>query len=142
MLHEAPVATVLAQVFDSVKSAALVPPIVMPLIESAEGPVFVRSATCDATGQLRFLQPLNVIATGTRFTVPLVSVTLAAAELAGWVAEAAVRTTARLAGSAAGALYLAGLPLAVLPGLTVPHAGEHGAPFWVSAQVTPLFAMS
>jgi hypothetical protein len=72
----------------------------------------------------------------------LVSVTLAAAELVGSVAEAAVRVTVRLTGSAAGALYVAGPPLAVLPGLTVPHAGEHGAPFWLSAQVTPLFALS
>jgi hypothetical protein len=88
------------------------------------------------------LQPPNVISTGTRLTLPLVSVTLAAAELVGAVAEAAVRVTVRLAGSAGGALYVAGLPLAVPAGLTMPHAGAHGAPFWVSAQVTPLFAIS
>src|SRR6516164_1691147 len=116
MLHKAPAATVLPQVFDSAKSPALAPPIVRPLIESAEGPIFVRTATCDGTGQPCFpLQPLNVISTGTRLTLPLVSVTVAAAELVGSVAEAAVSVTVPLAGSAAGALYVAGLPLAVLP---------------------------
>src|SRR5215472_8527798 len=103
MLHEAPAMTVWPQVFDSAKSPASVPPIVMPVIESVEGPVFVRTAACEGTGQPCFpLQPLNVISTGTRLTLPLVSVTMAAAELAGSVAEAAVRVTVRLAGSAAG----------------------------------------
>src|SRR6516165_3959855 len=144
MLHEAPAATVLPQVFDSAKSLALVPPIVMSAIESAERPVFVRTATCGGAPQEGdpLLQPSNVISAGTRLTLPLVSVTLAFTELVGSVTEAAVRTTVRLAGSAAGALYVAGRPLAVLLGLTEPHAGEHGAPFWVSAQVTPLFALS
>src|SRR6516164_909390 len=129
MVHEAPAATVLPQVFDSAKSPALAPPIVRPLIESAEGAIFVRTATCDGTGKpCFFLQPLNVILKRTRLTLPLVSVTLAAAELVGSVAETAVSVTVRLAGSAAGALYVVGLPLAVLVGLTVPQAGEHGAP--------------
>src|SRR6516225_9139630 len=114
----------------------------MPVIESAERPVFVSTATCGGTGQRWILQPSNVISTGTRLTLPFVSVTLAFTETLASVTEAAVRTTVRLAGSAAGALYVAGLPLAVLLGLIEPHAGEHGAPFCVSAQVTPLFAVS
>src|SRR3974390_2004703 len=104
MLHEAPAATVLPQVFDSAKSVALVPAIVTPLIESAEGLVFVRTATCGGTEHCERWQPSNVISAGTRLAVPLVSVTLAATELVGSVAEAAVRTTDRLAGGTAGAL--------------------------------------
>ena len=67
---------------------------------------------------------------------------LAVTELAGSVTEAAVRTTVGLAGSEAGGLYVVEPPLAVLAGLTVPHAGEQIAPFWDNAHVTPLFATS
>jgi hypothetical protein len=55
--------------------------------------------------------------------------------------EVAVIVTVALAGTAAGAVYVAGAPLAV-DAVIVPHPGEHAVPPWLRAQVTPLFPAS
>jgi len=41
-------------------------------------------------------------------------------------------------GTIAGAVYVVAVPLAVLAGEIVPHAGEQGVPLCVKVQVTPL----
>ncbi len=89
----------------------------------------------------RFTKPKFRLA-GTSFTVPTVSVIVAARDLVVSATEVALIVTAGFAGSAAGAVYVEGAPLAVAAGATVPHPGEHEVPPWVSAQVTPLFAGS
>jgi hypothetical protein len=47
-----------------------------------------------------------------------------------------------LALMAAGAVYVAAAPLAVLVGAMVPQPGEQEVPFWVSVQLTPLLLES
>jgi len=70
------------------------------------------------------------------------SVRVAELDLDGSVTDVAVRVTAAFAGSDAGAEKVAGWPLGVFDGETVPQAGEHGFPFWVKAQPTPLLVLS
>jgi hypothetical protein len=81
---------------------------------------------------------------GIIFTVPLVTVTAASADLAVSVTEVAVTVTVAGVGTAAGAVYVVGAPLNVLVGEIVPHVGAHaegGVPC-VVLQLTPAFAGS
>lgn len=55
--------------------------------------------------------------------------------------DAAAIVTAGLAGTVAGAVKVAGAPLAV-NAVIVPHPGEQAFPPWVRVQVTPLFPVS
>ena len=53
------------------------------------------------------------------------------------VTETAFTFTLVLAGNVEGPVNVAAVPLAVLEGLTVPQAGEHTVPFWVTVQSNP-----
>jgi hypothetical protein len=118
---------------------APVPIIEMLLMVRVAAPVSVSAIDCDGGGQK--LRGFNLQAkfrlAGTIFTVLLVTVIAAVAVLLVSAAAVALRVTAALAGSAAGAVKVVGAPLAVLAGLTVPHAGEQFVPFCVSVQLTP-----
>jgi hypothetical protein len=79
---------------------------------------------------------------GATDTEILTTVIAAEAALVGSVTEVAVSVTVAFAGIAGGAVYAVGVPLAVLAGEIVPQPGEHEAPFWVRAQVTPPLSVS
>jgi hypothetical protein len=51
--------------------------------------------------------------------------------------EVATTLTTGNIGEVPGAVYVAGFPLAVSVGITVPQAGEQGTPFCCTLQVTP-----
>ena len=104
MSQEAPGARPLPQVLVCEKSFGLVPPIVMPPIVSGACPVFVRVAVCGGGIQHsdRCLILMKVRSTGTSFTLPVVSMTVAV--LVGSEAEVAVTVTVESAGSAPGAM--------------------------------------
>ena len=70
------------------------------------------------------------------------SVSVAELDFDASVTDVAVRVTAGFAGSVAGAEKVAGWPLGVADGETVPQAGEHGFPFCVKAQPTPELPLS
>jgi uncharacterized cupredoxin-like copper-binding protein len=59
------------------------------------------------------------------------------ADLVGSATEIAFTVTVLFAGTALGGVYVEGAPLAVVAGLTAPHAGEQAVPFWVRLQLTP-----
>ena len=69
--------------------------------------------------------------------MPLVSVMAALADLVVSATEVAFSVTAALAGTALGAVYVVKAPLAVVAGLTVPHAGEQAVEFCVKLQLKP-----
>src|SRR5262245_41470008 len=71
-----------------------------------------------------------------------VTVSAASADMPLWWEKVAVTVTRGRAGTDAGAVYVAGSPLAVVPGEIVPQAGEQGTPFCMMLQVTPLFVAS
>jgi hypothetical protein len=70
------------------------------------------------------------------------TVTTADADFVPSVTDVAVSVTAVGFGTFAGAVYIVACPLPVFPGDTLPHPGEHAAPFCVSVQFTPAFAGS
>ena len=70
-------------------------------------------------------------------TVPAARVMVAVACLVPSVTDVAVMVTLALVGTVAGAAYTVAEPLAVVAGLTMPHAAEHRAVPCVSVQVTP-----
>jgi len=96
-----------------------------PLIV-AENCVVVKTSTVAALGM-----------TATGPAAWAVSVTVAEADFAVFSTDVAVTVTVPLAGIVAGAMYVAGAPLAVLAGAIVPHPGEHAAPPCVRVQVAP-----
>ena len=65
-------------------------------------------------------------------------VTVAAADSVGAVTDVAITVTVGFAGTVAGAVNVAGLPLAVVVGAMVPQPGEQAVPPCVNVQVTPL----
>ena len=74
---------------------------------------------------------------GISWTVPLVNVIVALADLVGSATEVAVNVTVALDGNALGAMNVVGAPLAVVAGLTVPQAGEQALEFWERLQLKP-----
>jgi hypothetical protein len=77
----------------------------------------------------------------TEIATPLM-VAVAVAEMAASATEVATMVTLALAGTPAGAVYVAALPLAVVAGAIVPQLGEQFAPPCVSVQLTPLLLAS
>ena len=73
----------------------------------------------------------------TETATPLI-VAVAVPEMAASATEVATTVTFAFAGTPAGAVYVAGLPLGVVAGAMVPQPGEHGVPLSVSIQFTPL----
>ena len=102
---------------------------------SVVAPVLVSDTVSDLDMRC-FTRPKFRLA-GTSFTVPFVSVIAAAPDLVASVTEVAVRATAALAGTAAGAVYVVAVPLAALVGANVPHDAPHEAPPCMGAQVVP-----
>jgi len=138
--QETPTATLEPQAF--VVRENSVPVKVVPVIFKAEVPVLV-SVVVKALVNPSFTVPKLKLA-GTIFTVPLVTVTVAPADLVVSVTEVAVTVTIAGVGTAAGAVYVLGAPLNVLVGEIVPHVGAHaegGVPC-VVVQLTPAFAGS
>jgi len=70
------------------------------------------------------------------------TVIVAEPDLVGSATDVAVRVTVLGVGTAAGAVYVVGAPLAVLVGAIVPHPGEQAIPPCVRVQVTPLLLAS
>ena len=58
-------------------------------------------------------------------------------DFVGSSTEVATTLTTGSTGEIAGAVYVAGVPLAVFVGLTVPQAGEQGTPICCTLHVTP-----
>ena len=112
---------------------------VMLVMLSAVVPVLVRVVVADLV-KLVFTSPKFNVA-GTISTVPSVTVIVALADLVVSVTEVAVTVTVAGVGTAAGAVYVVGVPFAVLAALKVPHV-EHGVPLCVTVQLTPAFAGS
>jgi hypothetical protein len=73
---------------------------------------------------------------GTSFTLPVVNVTTAVADLAGFVDAVATTVTLGFKGSVSGAVYVVACPSALVMGETVPHVGEQATESWVSDQST------
>jgi nitrous oxidase accessory protein NosD len=71
------------------------------------------------------------------FTVPFVSVMAALVDFVVSATEVAFSVTAAFDGTVLGGVYAVGAPLAVVAGLTVPHAGEQAVPFCVKVQLNP-----
>ena len=107
-------------------SAGLVPVKVVPVMLNGELAVLVRVVAKDLVRPL-FTEPKSKLA-GTIFTVPLVNVIVAPADLVVSVTDVAVSVTAVGFGNVAGAEYVVGVPLAVLARLMVPQA-EHEIAF-------------
>jgi hypothetical protein len=142
--QETPTATLEPQPFVvRENSPGLVPVKVVPVMFKAEVPVLV-SVVVEALVNPFFTKPKFKLA-GTIFTVPLVTVTAAPADLVVSVTEVAVTVTVAGVGTAAGAVYVVGAPLNVLLGEIVPHVGgahaEGGVPC-VVVQLTPALAGS
>src|SRR5215469_15435844 len=111
----------------------------MLLMVSGAAPVSVTAIFCGGGGQKfrGLILQVKFKLAGTSWTVPLVRVIAAVADLLLSATEVAFRVTDALAGNAAGAVNVVAVPLAVVAGLTVPHPGEQFVPFCVSVQVTP-----
>ena len=133
MVQEAAAARLLPQVLVWEKSPGFVPPIEIPPMVSAEIPVLV-SVTTWACPRACFPHPSFI---GMSFTLPAVTVTCAVTEAEGSVTEAAVRLTAGLAGTKAGAVYVVTAPFAVGDGDTLPQPAVHGVPSCDRVQMTP-----
>ena len=131
IVHEPAGATLVPQVFVCEKCALAE----MLLILSVVAPVLV-SVTCFGA-QGRLVLQLKLRLSGTSFTVPLARVIVALFDFVLSVTEAALMLTLVLAGNVEGPVNVAAAPLAVVVGLTVPQAGEHTVPFWVSVQLNP-----
>ena len=102
MLQELPVATLGRQLFVSENRSGFVPVIVMLVMLSVVLPVFV-SVVAIVLVLLNFTAPKFRLA-GTSFTVPVVTVIVALANLVVSVAEVAVRVTVALVGTDPGAV--------------------------------------
>jgi len=113
-------------------------------MSSVELPVLVRVevlVTCGCMVVLTFTLPKFRLA-GISLTVPAVRVIVAVAILVPSVTEVPVMVTVGLAGTIAGAAYTVGVPLAVLVGVTVPHADEQEVVPCVNVQVAPWLLVS
>jgi len=135
-LQETPAATLGPQVSVSEKGP---PEKVMLVMLRAVFPVLVSVGVIDLASPV-FTVPKSKLA-GTISTVPFVTVIVALADFVVSVTEVAVTVTIAGVGTAAGAVYVVGAPLAVLAGLNVPHV-EHGVPLCETVQLTPAFAGS
>jgi hypothetical protein len=139
MMQDTPAATLEPQVFFWEKEVLAT---AMLLMLSAVLPVLVSVTVRDA---LKFvLMVPKARLSGTSFTVPLVSVTMALPDFVESVTEVAVTATVAGLGTAAGAVYVVAVPLGVLVGANVPHADTHrvgGVPCIV-VQLTPAMAGS
>ena len=136
-------ATLAAQGFagEREKSPAFVPAIAIPWMPSVEVPVLVRTVVC--TGLVfPIATPPKFRLKGTSFALPVVTVTVEVVDFVLSDTEVTVIVTTGFAGSAAGAVYVVGAPLAVVEGVIVPHPGEHEPAPCVSVHVTPLLAGS
>jgi hypothetical protein len=102
MLQELPAATLLPQVFVCEYRAGLVPPKVIEVIASGEVPVLV-NAVVSGAGRLSLLAAKRR-SMGTSSTVPLVSATVAVADLLRSAPAVAVTVTIEFVGRAAGAV--------------------------------------
>jgi hypothetical protein len=139
-LQETAAATVGPQPFVvRVNSPGLVPVKVVPVTLKSELPVLVRVVVKGLVCPT-FAKPKFKLA-GTIFTVPLVTVTVAPADLVVSVTEVAVTVIAAGVGTSAGAVYVVGVSLAVLPRLNAPHV-EHRVPSCTAVHLTPAFAGS
>lgn len=132
IVHEVAGRTLVPQVFVCEKAALAE----MLVILSAAAPVLVTVMVCAAGGHRLNLQAKFKLS-GTSCTVPLVSVMVALFDFVLSVTEIAFKLTLVLAGNVEGPVNVAAVPLAVLEGLTVPQAGEHTVPFWVTVQFSP-----
>lgn len=131
-MHEPDGGTLVPQVLVCAKAI----PAVMLVILSAAVPVLVSFTIWDGGGQRVDLQ-LKCRLSGTSCTVPLASVMVALFDFVLSVTEAALMFTTALAGIVVGPVNVAATPLAVVVGFTVPQAGEHTVPFWVTVQFNP-----
>jgi len=105
------------------------------LIVRLEAPVFVSVMVSDFVCVV-FTEPKSRLS-GTSSTVPLVSVTVALADLVLSVTEVAVAVTVAFAGSAVGAVYVVGVPPAVCAEESEPQVGAvHAVPFCDKLQFT------
>jgi hypothetical protein len=109
----------------------------MLLMVSAAVPVLVNVMAWVGGGQFFPILHPKVRFAGMSFTVPLVSVIVALEDFVVSAAAMALRVTPVFAGTVAGPVKVAGAPLAVVAGLTVPHPGEQTVPFCVSVQFKP-----
>jgi hypothetical protein len=132
IVHEVAGSTLVPQVFVCEKPVLAE----MLVILSADAPVLVSFMVCGGGGHRKALQAKFKLS-GTSSTVPLVSVIVALFDFVLSVTEIAFKLTLALAGNEGGAVNFAAAPLAVLEGLTVPQAGEHTLPFWVTIQFKP-----
>jgi len=125
-----PAATLLPQGlgWESAKSTASVPEKVIALTVKADVPVLVSSTLFGALVELTTLRPKKRLV-GTSMTVPVEIVMDAELNLLVSETDVAVSVTGPLAGTEAGAVKLAAVPLGVVAGETVPQAGEHDAEF-------------
>ena len=123
-------------------SPGLVPVKAVPVMDKAEVPVLV-NVVVKALVRPSLTVPKFKLA-GAIFTVPLVTVTVAPADLVVSLTEVAVTITVAGLGTPTGAVYVVGAPLNVLVGESVPHVDAHaagGVPC-VIVQSTPPFAGS
>lgn len=109
----------------------------MLLMVSVELPVSVRVAAKGGDEPTRTFPKFR--SAGTSFTLPAVIVIVAVTDFEVSVTEVAVSVTVELAGTEAGAVYVIGLPLAVVADDTSPQPVEQGVPFCKSVQATVLF---
>lgn len=144
MLQLLPAAALLPQGVGWVraKSPGSVPVKVNGFIVKADVPVFVRTTDCGKLGvEFRYLLPKSRLV-GTSMTVPVEIEMDAELVFVLSVTEMAVSVTGPLGGTAAGAVYVAAVPLGVVGGETVPQAGEQAVEFCVKVQFTPAAAGS
>lgn len=122
-----------------VNSGGLAPVTVMLVILKAELPVLVSVVVKDLVRPV-FTVPNSKLA-GAIFTVPLVKVIVAAADLVVSVTDVGVSVTVAGVGRVMGAVYVVGAPLNVLGKLIEPQPEQEVA-FCEITQVAPAFAGS
>lgn len=124
--QETPRATLEPQAFVvRENSPGLVPVKVVLVMVRAEVPVLV-NVVVKALVRPSLTVPKFKLA-GTIFTVPLVTVTVAPADLVVSLTEVAVTVTVAGVGTPTGAVYVVGAPLNVLVSENVPHVDAHAA---------------
>lgn len=126
IVHDAPAAMLVPQLFVCVKLLAFVPEMEMFVKLSADPAVFVTVATFGLPAcPSRTLPMLSAL--GTSLTVPLDIVIEAPADFVESDTEVAVNVAVGEAGTVAGAVTVVDAPLAVVVGASVPQPGEHTA---------------
>lgn len=147
MVHEPPAARVVAELpWQKPEDGAVgiengpVPVMVWLVMLRAELPVLVSVSGrvlvgCGVVGVI--LRLPNFKSVGINLTVPAVRVMVGPTDLVPSATDVAVMITIAFVGTVLGAAYVVGVPLAVLAGVIVPHAGEQAVPPCVSVQLTP-----